>query len=443
MSTPESPSVSENDTQQVPGLPSEPGEPAAAHGRHGRWRPWVAGLLIFVAALLAPLSVIAIWAHDEVSNTDRYVATVAPLASDPVVQEAIVQRASNEIFTRLQIPSLTKQAADALAAQGVPTRITDSLAALSTPLADSIKSFVTDKIRQFVQSPEFAAAWEEANREAHAGLVAVLSGKGSDSVSVQDNKVSIKLATVIKAAQDRLVARGFGLAAKIPPVNAEFTIIESDQLGKSQQAYRLLEKLSRWLPVIGLLLLGIAVWISRSRRKALLASGLAIAGSMLLLGLLLNVARPLYLDALPSTVQSHAAAGAVYDALVNFIRLNLRAILVVALAVATGAWLAGPTGAPATVRRGLASGAAWTRGTVGRTGMTTGPVGAFLYTYRTPIRALIVGVGVLVYVLEAHPTGAFSIKVVVVVAVLLLVHELFARPPAAAADGAEPPPAAA
>ncbi len=192
----------------------------------------MAGLLIFVAALLAPLSVIAIWAHDEVSNTDRYVATVAPLASDPVVQEAIVQRASNEIFTRLQIPSLTKQAADALAAQGVPTRITDSLAALSTPLADSIKSFVTDKIRQFVQSPEFAAAWEEANREAHAGLVAVLSGKGSDSVSVQDNKVSIKLATVIKAAQDRLVARGFGLAAKIPPVNAEFTIIESDQLGE-------------------------------------------------------------------------------------------------------------------------------------------------------------------------------------------------------------------
>ncbi len=105
---------------------------------------------------------IAIWAHDEVSNTDRYVATVAPLASDPVVQEAIVQRVSSEIFNRLQIASLTKQTADALAAQGVPTRITDSLAALSTPLAESIKSFVTDKTRTLVKSPDFAAAWEEA-----------------------------------------------------------------------------------------------------------------------------------------------------------------------------------------------------------------------------------------------------------------------------------------
>jgi hypothetical protein len=173
----------------------------------------------------------------------------------------------------------------------------------------------------FIQSPEFAAAWEEANREAHTGLVAVLSGKGSDSVSVQDNKVTVKLATVIKAAQARLVANGFDLAAKIPTVNPEFTLIESDQLGKTQTAYRALAAASRGLPVIALLL-GIAVWISRSRRKALLASGLAIAGSMLLLNLL----RPIYLDSLPSTVHSHAAAGVVYDTLVNFIRLNLRAV---------------------------------------------------------------------------------------------------------------------
>ena len=176
----------ENDTEQIPGLPTESGRPPGTPGRRGRWRPFVAGLLILVAALLAPVSVIAIWAHDEVSNTDRYVATVAPLASDPIVQEAIVQRISSEIFNRLQIATLTKQAADALAEQGLPTRITDSLAALSTPLAESIKKFVTDKIRTFIKSPEFAAAWEAANREAHTGLVAVLSGEGSDSVSVQE-----------------------------------------------------------------------------------------------------------------------------------------------------------------------------------------------------------------------------------------------------------------
>jgi hypothetical protein len=165
---------------------------------------------------------------------------------------------------------------------------------------------------------------------------------------------------------------------------------------------------------------------------------------MLLLGVLLNVVRPLYLDALPSTVHSHAAAGVVYDALVAFIRLNLRAVLVVALAVAAGAWIAAPTGAPVAFRRGLSRGAGWTRHTVGRTGMTTGPVGAFLYTYRTPIRALVIGGGVLAYALAAHPTGAFSVKVLAVVVALLLLHELLARPPAAApGDASGPPPATA
>ena len=164
---------------------------------------------------------------------------------------------------------------------------------------------------------------------------------------------------------------------------------------------------------------------------------------MLLLGLILNVLRPLYLDALPSTVHSHAAAGVVYDTLVNFIRLNLRAVLVVALAVTAGAWIAAPTGAPVALRRGLSRGAAWTRGTAGRSGMTTGPVGAFLYTYRTPIRAVVIGGGVLVYLLAAHPTGALSIKVLVVVVLLLLVHELLARPPAEAPGDRRQSPAAA
>ena len=74
---------------------------------------------------------------------------------------------------------------------------------------------------------------------------------------------------------------------------------------------------------------------------------------MLLLGVILNVLRPIYLDALPSTVHSHAAAGVVYDTLVSFIRLNLRAVMVVALAVAAGAWIAAPTGTPVALRRGL------------------------------------------------------------------------------------------
>ncbi len=43
----------ENDTEQIPGLATEPGRAAGVPGRRGRWRPFVAGLLITVAALQA------------------------------------------------------------------------------------------------------------------------------------------------------------------------------------------------------------------------------------------------------------------------------------------------------------------------------------------------------------------------------------------------------
>ena len=49
-----------------------------------------------LVALLAPLSIVASWAHDEISDTDRYVETVTPLASNPAVQKAI-----NDFFAAL------------------------------------------------------------------------------------------------------------------------------------------------------------------------------------------------------------------------------------------------------------------------------------------------------------------------------------------------------
>jgi len=54
-----------------------------------RWRTILAVLLIVVGCVLAPLAGVAVWARNQVTNTDRYVRTVAPLASDPAIQAAM------------------------------------------------------------------------------------------------------------------------------------------------------------------------------------------------------------------------------------------------------------------------------------------------------------------------------------------------------------------
>ena len=66
--------------------------------RRQRWRSVVATLLIVIGCILAPLSVVAVWAKNQVTDTDRYVATVTPLASDPAIQNAVADKITAEDF---------------------------------------------------------------------------------------------------------------------------------------------------------------------------------------------------------------------------------------------------------------------------------------------------------------------------------------------------------
>ena len=57
----------------------------------------VCSLLIVLAGLGAAGSVLALFVHTQVNDTDSYVETVAPLASEPAVQAAVVDRLTEEL----------------------------------------------------------------------------------------------------------------------------------------------------------------------------------------------------------------------------------------------------------------------------------------------------------------------------------------------------------
>ena len=82
--------------------------------------PWVATILIVPGCLLAPISVLAVWAASEVSNTGRYVATMEPLVHNPAIQNALTDKITAEITARLKVTSYADQAAAALSARGLP-----------------------------------------------------------------------------------------------------------------------------------------------------------------------------------------------------------------------------------------------------------------------------------------------------------------------------------
>ena len=412
---------------QVRGDGGGPGRPAAAGGRR-RWRTIVATLCIVVACVLAPLSVVAIWTRNQVTNTDRYVATVSPLASDPAIQNAIADQITAQVFTYIDIQGLTTQAVDALAGQGLSPEVATQLQAFAVPIANGVQSFTRSQVGKVVESDAFADAWVQANRVAHAELVKALTGEGGGAVTVENDTVSLNMAAFIQTVKARLVASGFTLAARIPEVNASFVLFQSDDITRARSAFNLLNTLGIWLPIIALILLGLGVYVAKDHRRALVGAGLGVAIGMVVLALALAVFRSIYLDAVPATVLPHDAAAVLYDTIVRFLRLGLRTILVLALVVAAGAFLSGSSVTAVRTRQGLTGVIGWLQGSAEHAGLRTGPVGTWVGANKRALRVTAVAAVALALVFWDRPTGKVVLGLTLVLLFVLAVIEFLGRP---------------
>ncbi len=68
--------------------------------------------------MLAPVSVLAVWTANQVSDTGRYVASMAPLIKDPAIQNALTGKLTNQIVTKIDVKGLTGQVAAELSNKG-------------------------------------------------------------------------------------------------------------------------------------------------------------------------------------------------------------------------------------------------------------------------------------------------------------------------------------
>ncbi|WP_423464904.1 GAP family protein [Promicromonospora sp. MS192] len=149
--------------------------------RH-RGRSTAAVVLIVLGALLAPVGVVAAWAERTLTDTDRYVATVAPLAEDPAVRSAVSARMTSALMEQIDVGALLDGVAEGLDEQGLAPRVAGALPMLEAPLTGGVESFVRDAADRVVASDQFRDAWTQANRVAHQQLVAVMRGEGGLAV---------------------------------------------------------------------------------------------------------------------------------------------------------------------------------------------------------------------------------------------------------------------
>jgi hypothetical protein len=403
---------------------------AGGAGRRHRpgWRGPVATLCIVLGCILAPVSVLAVWTANQVSDTNRYVENVAPLIHEPAIQSALTDKITTEINARIHVQALTNQAAAALKSKGL-TRVGTLLQTFSGSLAGAVGGFIHTQVAKIVASPQVANLWVRVNRTVHAELVKALSGQGNGSITISNGQVVLNLGPFIDIVKKDLAARGFTLVNSIPAVNPTFALFSAKELVKAQTGYRVLNDLKIVLPILSLLLLAAGIYVARSHRRALIGAGLGFAASMALLGIVLAIARGIYLNSVPNSVLPSNAAAVLYDTLVRFIKDGLRVLLVVGLIVAIAAFFTGPSVSAVRTRGAFSSGLGWMRSSGERAGLRTGPVGLWTFQHRHALRIGAVALFAVIFVFWGRPTAMVAVVLAILLLVVLGLIELIGRPP--------------
>lgn len=385
--------------------------------RSRRRRAVLATVCLVVGSLLLPVSVMTIWTRNLLLDTDRYVATVEPLASNPEVQAAVSARVSAKVSELVDVKTLAQEA------------LPENAQFLAVPIAAGADNLINEATSRVVRSDQFEKAWTEANRAGHDALVAALTGRDGELVSTEDGKVVLKLGAVVQQVLTRVDDRfGIDISSKVPAdkLDVDFVLVESKQLADAQAAIRLLEKLA-WASIIlavGFLLA--SVLILPDRRKGLLRAGIGIIVGMVLLRVGFSLGRELFLTNLPSGVQRPDVMAILWDTLTRFVLQAVRAIFALGVVLVAGAWLAGPSGASVKVRsvwdRALGSG-----GAAAGSAVDLGPVPAWVARHLTGVRVAILAAAFLLLITWNQPTGKVVLFIALGTLVPLAIAQLLAN----------------
>jgi hypothetical protein len=367
--------------------------------RAPRWRRVTAASLVVAGCVLAPVTLVTVWLHGTLLDTDQYVATVGPLASDSSVQQALATRVSKALVTST---GLERRIAGALP---------PDVAFIAPFVTSGAGSLVHGVALEILQSRQFEQLWRGLNRRAHRQVVAVLRGQ-TQGVSTGNGQVAIDLKPIAREVTKRLDGLGIhALDQQVGHINQRVVLFDSPELRQAQGVVRVFDDLVVALPVITVVGFAGALAVSPDRRRTLAraAFGLVLATALLLT--VFNVARSVYLNVLPGSVDRSAAA-AVFDQLVSFLLLTLRSVFSVAAGVMVAAWLGGPGRVASRVRAVARDvvGAAPARAPV------SPAVARWVAGTLPQLRVAVGGVGLLMLVVLDHP-GPVT---VLIVAVLVL-----------------------
>ncbi len=273
---------------------------------------WV---LVILSSSTLVLATLGIGIQQLVLNTDRWVATVGPLASDPRVQSSVANAAATQVLGAIDVQGRV---------QSLPRPVQQLIA----PAESGVDKFVHDQALNIAQSPQFATVWTEVNQQAHPVLVELLRGEipANADLRVSNGELQLNLLTLVPGLGQSLQQLPVNPLAAAPADFGYVSLASAGGLATAQQAVQLLDRTTFLLIVAGIGLTLATLLVSADRRLTALRLGLCTALGIVLLGIVLLAGQ----GVLVASVADRPIGGAV-EVAVSAELLSLAQFLLVAL----------------------------------------------------------------------------------------------------------------
>lgn len=393
----------------------------------GWWRAALSALVIVIATILVPVSVVTTWARVQLVDEDAFVSTFAPLTEDPAVQALIVDEATAAIAEQVDFAGLTDQVFDGIETLGLPPAASTALDALRAPAAQGVQSLVNSAVERIVASDAFSDVWAFALRGVHRSITTVATADGGGILVLDSDGLGIALGPIIEQVKERLTESGVGVASLIPAIEKTIIIGDGEALLAFRTVYALADAVGWWLSIVTIALFVLGIIIARRRSVAVIGTGvgLFIGGGMLAAGFGIGAAASAVvagqLDLSPTAVS------VIYAQLTASMAQSALVIALLGVVVAVIGWLMGSSRSATATRGGVSGFNATIRGALAARGLDTGAVGRFLARYRVAIRIALVVLAV-IWLLALRPLSFGDVILVFLVTVIVAwVLELLQR----------------
>ena len=298
-------------------------------------------ILVVLASLLAFLAIFTSWVDRQALDTDEWVDTSGKLLQDREISDALATYGVDQLYANVDVNALIKR------------RLPKDVQPISAPVAAGVRQFATRAGEQALQSPRFQNLWKEANRIAHARLVAILKDE-SDDVSTQEGRVVLDLRPLVLQLADRVGLKK-QLDQRLPPDVAQLEVADANQLETAQAIVRILEGLA-WLFTLGTIaLFAVAAYLAKGRRwMVVLGYGLGLVAAGLAAIAVRGAAKELVVDTLAKTEEARVPAEHAWDISTELLNSISSTVILLGVFFVIASFLASPAGAAVNVRRALA-----------------------------------------------------------------------------------------